>query len=60
MHSKLVDIYGDNLMTHSMVRKWVKQFNNGLTNFVKKLWVGGLLLLVEKVNEKFEETDGSL
>lgn len=30
-HRQLVEIFGDNVMTDGVVRKWVGQFNNGWT-----------------------------
>ncbi|GBM08654.1 hypothetical protein AVEN_52487-1 [Araneus ventricosus] len=32
IHHQLVQIYGENVMTDGMVRKWVRQFNDGRTN----------------------------
>ncbi|GBL77707.1 hypothetical protein AVEN_152926-1 [Araneus ventricosus] len=32
IHRQLVEIYGENLMTDGMVRKWVRQFNDVRTN----------------------------
>ncbi|GBM17446.1 hypothetical protein AVEN_193748-1 [Araneus ventricosus] len=32
IHRQLVEIYGGNVMTDGMVRKWVRQFNDGRTN----------------------------
>ncbi|GBM02173.1 Mariner Mos1 transposase [Araneus ventricosus] len=32
IHRQLEEIYGENAMTDGMVRKWVRQFNNGRTN----------------------------
>ncbi|GBM97359.1 hypothetical protein AVEN_6013-1 [Araneus ventricosus] len=32
IHFQLVEIYGENVMTDGMVRKWVRQFNDGHTN----------------------------
>ncbi|GBN52762.1 hypothetical protein AVEN_145181-1 [Araneus ventricosus] len=32
IHHQLVEIYGENVMTDGMVRKWVRQFNDGRTN----------------------------
>ncbi|GBO17750.1 hypothetical protein AVEN_181159-1 [Araneus ventricosus] len=32
IHRQLVEIYGENVMTDGMVRKWVRQFNDGRTN----------------------------
>ncbi|GBN82656.1 hypothetical protein AVEN_206709-1 [Araneus ventricosus] len=32
IHRQLADIYGENVMTDGMVRKWVRQFNDGRTN----------------------------
>ncbi|GBL78083.1 hypothetical protein AVEN_103134-1, partial [Araneus ventricosus] len=41
---KLVEIYGENVMTDGMFRKWVRQFNDGRTMFTTKHGVGDLLL----------------
>ncbi|GBN54975.1 hypothetical protein AVEN_261493-1 [Araneus ventricosus] len=32
IHRQLVEIYGENVMTDGMVRKWVRQFDDGRTN----------------------------
>ncbi|GBM69166.1 hypothetical protein AVEN_91750-1 [Araneus ventricosus] len=55
----LADIYGENVMTDGMVRKWVRQFNDGRTNVHDEARSGrpsgvndGL---VAKVNEKIRE-----
>ncbi|GBM64150.1 hypothetical protein AVEN_57161-1 [Araneus ventricosus] len=32
IHRQLLEIYGENVMTDEMVRKWVPQFNDGRTN----------------------------
>ncbi|GBL77590.1 hypothetical protein AVEN_118071-1 [Araneus ventricosus] len=32
IHRQLAEIYGENVMTDGMVRKWVRQFNDGRTN----------------------------
>ncbi|GBO26776.1 hypothetical protein AVEN_136984-1 [Araneus ventricosus] len=32
IHRQIVEIYGENVMTDGMVRKWVRQFNDGRTN----------------------------
>ncbi|GBO29215.1 hypothetical protein AVEN_267996-1 [Araneus ventricosus] len=32
IHCQLVEIYGENVITDGMVRKWVRQFNDGSTN----------------------------
>ncbi|GBN35810.1 hypothetical protein AVEN_66281-1 [Araneus ventricosus] len=56
IHRQLVEIYGENVMTDGMVRKWVRQFNDGRTNVHDEarsrrpsIVNGGL---VAKVNEK--------
>ncbi|GBL81721.1 hypothetical protein AVEN_93496-1 [Araneus ventricosus] len=42
IHRQLVEIYGENVMTDGMIRKWVRQFNDGRTNIHDG--VGDLLL----------------
>ncbi|GBM51738.1 hypothetical protein AVEN_267115-1 [Araneus ventricosus] len=32
IYLQLVEIYGENVMTDGMVRKWVREFNDGRTN----------------------------
>ncbi|GBO05727.1 hypothetical protein AVEN_220549-1 [Araneus ventricosus] len=32
IHRQLVEIYVENVMTDGIVRKWVRQFNDGRTN----------------------------
>ncbi|GBN36936.1 hypothetical protein AVEN_119687-1 [Araneus ventricosus] len=44
IHRQLVEIYGENVMTDGMVRKWIRQFNDGRTNFMTKHGVDDLLL----------------
>ncbi|GBL91666.1 hypothetical protein AVEN_71320-1 [Araneus ventricosus] len=56
---QLVEIYGENVMTDGMVRKWVQQFNNGRTNVHEEARSGRPPVvndgLVAKVNEKIRE-----
>ncbi|GBM24540.1 hypothetical protein AVEN_217120-1 [Araneus ventricosus] len=59
IHRQLVEIYGENVMTDGMVRKWVRQFNDGRTNVHDEarserpsVVNGGL---VAKVKEKIRE-----
>lgn len=33
IHRQLVDIYGEHAMTDGMFRRYVRQFNDGSTNF---------------------------
>ncbi|GBM09411.1 hypothetical protein AVEN_184109-1 [Araneus ventricosus] len=59
IHRQLVEVYGENVMTDGMVRKWVRQFNDVLTNVYDEARsrrpsvanVG----LAAKVNEKIRE-----
>ncbi|GBN42954.1 hypothetical protein AVEN_38862-1 [Araneus ventricosus] len=59
IHSKLVEIYAENVMTDGMVRKWVRQFNDGRTNVHDEARSGRPSVvndgLVAKVNEKICE-----
>ncbi|GBN33015.1 hypothetical protein AVEN_101090-2 [Araneus ventricosus] len=64
IHRQLAEIYGENVITDGMVRKWVRQFNDGHTNVHDEArsgrpsvvwyrdWTDGL---VAKVNEKIRE-----
>ncbi|GBL87764.1 hypothetical protein AVEN_81365-1 [Araneus ventricosus] len=56
---QLVEIYGENVMTDGMVRKWVRQFNDGRTNVHDEARSGQPSVvndgLVAKVNEKIRE-----
>ncbi|GBN65992.1 hypothetical protein AVEN_237014-1 [Araneus ventricosus] len=59
IHRQLVQIYGENVMTDRMVRKWVRQFNDGRTNVHDEARSGRPAVvddgLVAKVNEKILE-----
>ncbi|GBN30349.1 hypothetical protein AVEN_252944-1 [Araneus ventricosus] len=59
IHSQLVEIYGENVMTDGMVRKWVRQFNDGRTNVHDEPRIARPSVvndgLVAKVNEKIRE-----
>ncbi|GBO44821.1 hypothetical protein AVEN_89985-1 [Araneus ventricosus] len=59
IHRQRVEIYGENVMTDGMVRKCVRQYNDGCTMFMTKHGVGDLPVvnddLVAKVNEKIRE-----
>ncbi|GBM11219.1 hypothetical protein AVEN_267797-1 [Araneus ventricosus] len=56
IHRQLVEIYGENVMTDGMVRKWIRQFNDGRTNVHDEARSGRPSVvsdgLVAKVNEK--------
>ncbi|GBN78381.1 hypothetical protein AVEN_240579-1 [Araneus ventricosus] len=53
IHRQLVDIYGENAMTDGMVRKGVRQFNDGRTNVHDEARPSVVNDgLVAKVNEK--------
>ncbi|GBM55829.1 hypothetical protein AVEN_105546-1 [Araneus ventricosus] len=58
-HRQFVEIYGENVMTDGMVRKWVRQFNDGRTNVLDEARGGRPSVvndgLVAKVNEKIRE-----
>ncbi|GBO44896.1 hypothetical protein AVEN_26453-1 [Araneus ventricosus] len=59
IHRQLVEIYGKNVMTDGMVRKCVRQFNDGRTNVHDEARSGRPSVindgLVAKVNEKIHE-----
>ncbi|GBM93947.1 hypothetical protein AVEN_66608-1 [Araneus ventricosus] len=59
IHRRLVEIYGENVMTDGMVRKWVRQFNDGRTNVHDGARSGRPFVvddgLVAKVNEKIRK-----
>ncbi|GBM88276.1 hypothetical protein AVEN_179762-1 [Araneus ventricosus] len=59
IHRQLLEIYGENVMSDGMVRKWVRQFNDGLTNVHDETRSGRPSVvndgLVAKVNEKIHE-----
>ncbi|GBN17554.1 hypothetical protein AVEN_175628-1 [Araneus ventricosus] len=59
IHRQLVEIYGENVMIVGMVRKWVRQFNDGRTNIHDEARSGRPSVaidgLVAKVNEKTHE-----
>ncbi|GBM49535.1 hypothetical protein AVEN_108772-1 [Araneus ventricosus] len=58
IHRQLVEIYGENVMTDGMVRKWVRQFNDGRTSGLDEAQSGRPVVndgLVAKVNEKIRE-----
>ncbi|GBM76143.1 hypothetical protein AVEN_249380-1 [Araneus ventricosus] len=63
IHRELVEIYGENVMTDGMVRKWVRQFNDGRASVHDEARSGRPSVvndgLVAKVNEKIRETDDS-
>ncbi|GBN53302.1 hypothetical protein AVEN_246402-1 [Araneus ventricosus] len=56
---QLLEIYSENVMTDGMVRKWVRQFNDGRTNVHDEARSGRPFVvndgLVAKVNEKIRE-----
>ncbi|GBL69482.1 hypothetical protein AVEN_68484-1 [Araneus ventricosus] len=59
VHRQLVEIYGENVMTDGMVRKWVRQFNDVRTNVHDEALSGRHSVvnngLVAKENEKIRE-----
>ncbi|GBN34924.1 hypothetical protein AVEN_54453-1 [Araneus ventricosus] len=59
IHRQLVEIYGENVMTDGMVRKWVRKFNDGRANVHDEARSGRPSVvndgLVAKVNEKIRE-----
>lgn len=56
IHRQLTEVYGQNVISDGMVRKWVRQFNDGRNNVHDDARSGRPSLvsdeLVEKVNEK--------
>jgi len=61
IHHQICQVYGDNAMSDSMIRKWVRMFNEGRENVHDEAWSGRPSLvnddLVRKVNEKCVTTD---
>ncbi|GBN84032.1 hypothetical protein AVEN_31325-1 [Araneus ventricosus] len=59
IHRQLVEIYGENVMIDGMVRKWVRQFNDGCTSVHDEARSGRPSVvsdgLVAKVNVKICE-----
>ncbi|GBN45212.1 hypothetical protein AVEN_186090-1 [Araneus ventricosus] len=59
IHRQLVEVYGENVMTAGIIRKWVRQFNDGRTNVPDEARSGRPSVvnddLVAKVNEKIRE-----
>ncbi|GBN49171.1 Histone-lysine N-methyltransferase SETMAR [Araneus ventricosus] len=59
IHRQLVEIYGENVMTDGMIRKWVRQSNDGRTNVHDEARSGRSSVvndgLVAKVNAKIRE-----
>ncbi|GBO28606.1 hypothetical protein AVEN_260367-1 [Araneus ventricosus] len=59
INRQLIEIYGENVMTDGMVRKWVRPFNDGRTNVHDEARSGQPSVvsdgLVAKVNEKIRE-----
>ncbi|GBM33625.1 Mariner Mos1 transposase [Araneus ventricosus] len=59
IHRQLVEIYGENVITDGMVRKWIRQFNDGCTNVHDEARSGRLTVvndaLVAKVNETIRQ-----
>ena len=40
IHHQICQVYGDNAMSHGMVRKWVRMFNEGRENVHDEAWSG--------------------
>jgi len=59
IHHQICQVYGDNAMSDSMVRKWVRMFNEGRENVHDEAWSGRPSLvkddLVRKVNERVRD-----
>ena len=59
IHHQICQVYGDNVMSDSMVRKWVWMFNEGLENVHDEVRSGRPFLvnddLVRKVNERVRD-----
>ena len=59
IHHQICHVYGDNVMSDGMVRKWVRMFNEGRENVHDEARSGRPSLvnddLVRKVNERVRE-----
>ena len=52
IHQQLSEVYGQNVMSYSMVVRWVKQFNNGRVNLHDERRSGRPSLVNDEMNEK--------
>ncbi|KAL4142110.1 hypothetical protein QTP88_004631 [Uroleucon formosanum] len=59
IHGQICEVYGENAMSHSMVRRWVRLFNEGRTNVHDEERTGRPSLisdvLVQEVEKKIHE-----
>ena len=59
IHHQICQVYGDNVVSDGMVRKWVRMFNEGWENVHDEAWSGRPSLvnddLVRKVNERVRD-----
>jgi len=59
IHHQICQVYGDNVMSDGMVRKWVRMFNEGQENLHDEVRSGRPSLvndgLVRKVNERVRD-----
>jgi len=59
IHHQICQVYGDNAMSHGMVRKWVRMFHEGRENVHDEARSGRPVLvnddLVRKVNERVHD-----
>ena len=59
IHCQICEVYGENVMTDGMVRKWVRMFNEGRENVHDEARSGRPSLvnddLVRKVNERVRD-----
>jgi len=59
IHHQICEVYGDNVMSDGMVRKWVRMFNEGRENVHDEARSGRLCLvnddLVRNVNERVRD-----
>ena len=59
IHHQICQVYGDNVVSDGMVRKWVRVFNEGRENVLDEARIGRPSLvnedLVRKVNERVRD-----
>ncbi|GBO02914.1 hypothetical protein AVEN_269330-1 [Araneus ventricosus] len=52
IHRQLVEIYGENVMTDGVVRKWIRQFNDGRTSVHDEARSGQPSVVNDELEEK--------
>jgi len=56
IHHQICQVYGDNVMSDGMVRKWVRMFNEGRENVHDEAWSGRPFLVNDDLVHKFNKS----